>query len=605
MKLSWDRLPLSRTGAFGSQRASMSGRIFVVQGDISRFAADAVAYSTSTQLATDGFLYSAFQRNVAGFEEAFSRLGETHGGRCQVGDAFWLPLPNRAGLKPKGVVVTPSAGRGPSPEEKRPAAVAAALTTAVEHLPRPGKGDSSLLVALPTFGFGLGGDRWRRMESGRSQLLAADNILKKHPQLSVAFVAYTADSYQVLLLARREAGLEQDDLLQAPPVAELINALRKSECVVFVGAGLSQEAGLPGWERFIHHLAEDLGAPPTSGLEHFLDVAQWYVERKGEERLADRIRGFYGPGAARPTLPHYLLMSLPVRVVITTNYDDLLEQSLEGLRRYPTVIKDEGDVARTGHGEGVSVVKLHGDAASSRRFVLSRDDFDRFMRQRPAMASLLEALLLNHSFFFVGYGLRDPNFRQIYGRIADMLQNAQRKAFAVTVDPTSEITPFVERQWANKGVHLLPMPGATLAERVRNLWRFLDQLANAVSPRSLFLTNDAGFTGVTDEAPRLETLRELLRDQIGGEVERIIREIDSAATDRELRLTAQVLGFLTEHGWRPSGKLSLTNLWERLARRIDDPYEKQRLLIRALRHAEHNRDIVRLRQHLAELDRGA
>ncbi len=580
----------------------MSNAIFVAQGDISRLSADAVAYSTSTDLAEDGFLHPAFRRNVPGFQAMFAKLGKTHGGRCVVGDAFWLPLSQASGKAPCGVVVAPAAGACPSGKNKRAAAVAAALETAIANLPPSEQLGARRLVALPTFGFGLGGDRRRRFESAQTQLRAAQEILNKHSDVDAVFVAYTADSYQVLLRARRAAGLTQDDLLNDPPVRDLIDALRKGECVIFVGAGLSQGAGLPDWASFIRHLSAELGAPQTGALDYFLDVAQWYVEQKGEARLAEQIRAFYGPGMARPSLPHYLLMSLPVRVVVTTNYDDLLEQSLDALRRYPTTITEAAQVSRTGHGEGVSVVKLHGDAATSRQFVLSRDDFERFPRERPAMASLLEGLLLNHSFFFVGYGLRDPNFRQIHGRIADMLQNAQRRAFAVTLDPPSEITPYLQRQWANKGLHLLFLPGQTVGERVRNLWRFLDQLAEAVNPRSLFLADDADFALATIAAPPLENVRRLLRDQVGQEVEAMIEQLASHASDREVLLTAQILEFLAGHGWRPAKGLSFTKLWERLARHARDKHERRRLLIRALRHAEHERDIARLRRRLGELD---
>jgi O-acetyl-ADP-ribose deacetylase (regulator of RNase III) len=580
----------------------MANQIFVAQGDISRFAADAVAYSTSTELAADGYLYSAFQRNVPGFENEFAKLGKAHRGSSRVGDAFWLPLANPPGGKPRGIVVTPAAGQGSARHEKRPKAVAAALKTAVENLRRGVKSHERLLIALPTFGFGLGGDRRRRLESARAQMSAAQETLQTVADADAVFVAYTADSYEVLLRARRETGLAADDLLQDAPVMELIDALRKRECVVFAGAGLSQGAGLPSWSEFIRHLAEDLGAPHAAELEYFLDVAQWYIEEKGEKRLVEQIRRHFGPGLVRPTMPHYLLASLPVRVVVTTNYDDLLEQTLDALRRYPMMIAEEQDVARTGHGEGVSVVKLHGDAATGRRFVLSRDDFDRFLRQRPAMAVLLEGLLLNHSFFFVGYGLRDPNFRQIHGRIADMLQSAKRMAFAVTVDAPSEITPFLRRQWANQGLHLLFMPGDTLPERVHSLARFLDQLAEAVSPRSLFLADDADFSGVAQPTPRLASLRHVLRDEAGDQVEAIIRDLDADAAEQEARLAAETLAFLTAHGWRPRRELSLAMLWERLARAAPEPYQRKRYLISALRHAEEHRDIVRLKKQLDKLE---
>jgi len=60
----------------------------------------------------------------------------------------------------------------------------------------------------------------------------------------------------------------------------------------------------------------------------------------------------------------------------------------------------------------VCVVKLHGDAAHPDEVVLSRDDYDEFFARRPALALLLEGLLLNRTFSSPAYSLRDPNFRQ-------------------------------------------------------------------------------------------------------------------------------------------------------------------------------------------------
>src|SRR5262249_21976975 len=155
-----------------------------------------------------------------------------------------------------------------------------------------------------------------------------------------------------------------------------------------------------------------------------LDLAQWYREQFGNARLAEVLRAtFAQPGL--PTLAHYLLLGLPVRHVITTNYDHLIERALTALKRHPVPVVRQEEVAHTG-GEAVYVVKLHGDAHHAEDIVLTRDDYSMFFERRPAMALLLEGLLLNRTFFFVGYGLRDLNFREIFGRIARMLREAKR-----------------------------------------------------------------------------------------------------------------------------------------------------------------------------------
>src|SRR5262249_16341225 len=198
-----------------------------------------------------------------------------------------------------------------------------------------------------------------------------------------------------------------------------------------------------------------------------LDLAQWYREKFKSAGLAEVIRRTIGEPAlaARPTLAHFLLMSLPVRHVITTNYDDLLERALIALKRHPVKVSREPDVARMRWGDGVHVVKLHGEASDAEGIVLCRDDFDEFFERRPAMALLLEGLLLNQTFFFLGYGLRDPNFRQVYSRIARMLRDSRKPAFATSFESTGEAGPYIAGQWREKNLHLVSIPGSTPAGR--------------------------------------------------------------------------------------------------------------------------------------------
>jgi hypothetical protein len=435
----------------------VGGHIFVAHGDLAQLTADALAYSTSTGLRPDGHLYPAFARHVPGFPALYAALPRP----CRLGDAFWLPLPG--GGPPRGVVVVAAAGggRGASREEKAQQAVRGALETAITQLRQLSSGPRRLLVALPAFRQGMGGDRHTRLASARAQIDAARQVLQGHRGVDVAFIPYTVDSYRVYLQARRDLGLAPACPVHAPSLAGLLAALREGRCVLFLGAGVSAGAGLPGWKSLTDRLAADLSLPPgqREDLEYHLDLAQWYVERHGPAELAALIADLFAGGQARPTLAHYLLMSLPVRLAVTTNYDDLLERALTALRRHPVAVVEERDVALTGGADGVCVVKLHGDARQRRGIVLCRDDYDGFFRQRPAMALLLEGLLLNQTFLFAGYGLRDPNFRQIYSRIADMLQGARREAFALTVEAGSAASPLLARQWERKGLHLLAMPG--------------------------------------------------------------------------------------------------------------------------------------------------
>lgn len=572
----------------------MKGHLFIAPGDITQLSAHAIAYSASNTLGRDGNLYSAFAANVPGFVAWYDRQRPKSGHVLEVGDAFWMPLDKNA--LPRGVVTVVSTGGPQTIEDKAALAVRAALTTAVREL-RAAFGDKEhFLIALPTFRMGKGGDRRQRLRSARAQIGAATAFLADNDGVDVAFIAYSVPHYQICLEARREA--REGAAVIPPRYPALEHALLARECVFFVGAGLSSGAGLPGWNSLVRRLGDDLGLP-WSDRHDYLDLAQWYRERFGRERLADLLRELYAT-PAKPTLAHYLLMSLPVRHVITTNYDDLLERALIGLKRHPVRVLHQEDVARTGQNE-VFVVKLHGDLSHPDEIILTRDDYDEFFQRRPAMALLLEGLLLNQTFFFVGYSLRDPNFRQIHSRMVRMMREAQRPAFATTFEASGGSGPYLIEQWRNKQLNLISIPGASLTEQTHAFLRFLDDLADlvALGRPQLFLAPEL------QVSPELMRLRKLLIEEVGGEMETFAERGTERSPPPEVRYLTEVLDFLTSHGWRPAPRtgLDLCRLWEQLAAHASTPLEQRRLLIAALSTAEAFADVERIRRKITELER--
>ena len=375
---------------------------------------------------------------------------------------------------------------------------------------------------------------------------AAREALERHPGVDIAVITYTSSIYHIFLEARRQ--VLQCSQGSPPYPLELERAVLDGECVLFVGAGLSRGAGLPDWGQLMERMAAELGLASRDRVDN-LDLAQWYRERFTPAGLAEVIRSTFGDPAfaPRPTLAHFLLMSLPVRHVITTNYDDLLERALVALKRHPVKVIRESDVARMRLSDAVHVVKLHGDAAEAEGIVLCRDDYDEFFEHRPAMALLLEGLLLNKTFFFVGYGLRDPNFRQVYSRIGRMLRDAQKPAFATSFESAGDAGPYVAGQWREKQLHLVDIPGSAPDERERSLLSFLDELADRVASRSPRLL----LAGDVEVPPHLSRIREMLQE-VGEELMAVCRGLESSSgSGRDVHQLAEVLRFLADHGWRP------------------------------------------------------
>ncbi len=450
----------------------MTGHIFIAPGDITQLSADAIAFSASTYLGRDGNLCSSFEANVPSFAEWYADLRRSLTIPVELGSTFWMPLNEER--KPHGVVVAVSTGTG-DVENKAGLAVRRAIAEAVGRLRALGRKDR-LLIALPAFRLGRGGDHRQRLKSARAQLQAAAAALEEHAGVDVAFLTFTPALYRIFLEARQEMlGPPDADVPQYP---ELLQALQAGSCVLFVGAGLSTGAGMPGWDQFIASLREELKIDPKARVDH-LDLAQWYREHFGPERLAEVLRRTFSTEGP-PTLAHYLLMGLPLRHVITTNYDHLLEQALVALKRHPLPVVSQEDVVHTG-GAGVYVVKLHGDAHHPDEIVLTRDDYHTFFENRPAMALLLEGLLLNQTFFFVGYSLRDPNFQQLFSRIARMLRESRRPVFATSFEVKGGTAGYVREQWHRQQLELISIAGDTQAEQEHEFLCFLDRLAESVT----------------------------------------------------------------------------------------------------------------------------
>ena len=576
----------------------MKNHLFITPGDITQLSAHAVAYSASSRLSPHGNLYSSFEAHFPAFAPWYAGLRGGDDPDHRVGDAFWLTLD--AKRKPHGIVVVVSTGGGPSAEDKAAVAVRVALDEAVRRLRDELGVAGRLLVALPTFRVGGGGDRGRRLQSARVQIAAAREALDRLTDVDAAFVAYTPTLYHIFLEARRDVlGPPADDPMRP---ADLGAALSAGECVLFVGAGLSRGAGLPDWTELIERLAADLHVKPPARFD-YLDLAQWYRERFGRDALARAVGDTFHHACAalRPTLAHYLLLSLPLKIIITTNYDNLLERALAGLKHYPTRVLRQEDVPHTGSGLGVHVVKLHGDAAHPDEIVITRDDYDEFFQRRPAMALLLEGLLLNRTFFFVGYGLKDPNFRQVYSRITRMLAEASRPAYATTFETAGGAGAYLTRQWANKRLNLIGVPGDSREEQEQEFVRFLDRLADDVTlhrPR-LFLAPDGPAPGP------LAHLRAALADQAGGALTTLCQYNLDAVDPADVRSLAAVLESLTQHGWRPAarGGWDLCRLWEALAAHAPDASERRRCLVAALGAAEAFDDVRRVRAALEEMEK--
>jgi len=234
----------------------------------------------------------------------------------------------------------------------------------------------------------------------------------------------------------------------------LTQELRKRRLVLFIGAGVSKDAGLPLWNELVTPLRESLALPPSTDA---IEVAQRYVNAHGRLALVKYLEVTLGRCEV-PGPMHDALAQLPVSVVVTTNYDQLLERAFERRGDQPVVIARDSDLTHLIKDPSIHdhrrpvVVKLHGCLSEPDTIVMTRDDYLAYPSQHQAMIACLQRLLLTQTFLFVGFSLTDCNFWAIHRRIrADLRQSASR---AFLLDAVRRPVWIIEK-WRSQGVETL------------------------------------------------------------------------------------------------------------------------------------------------------
>ncbi len=209
--------------------------------------------------------------------------------------------------------------------------------------------------------------------------------------------------------------LEQD-------IRFLAEELEKGKLVVFVGAGVSKNSGLPKWEELIKDYADYRGIKEFTSKQ-FLTIPEEVFERYGSlkyyEIAEKRFLGKYVPNSI-----HRILKKMKLTYIITTNYDTLIEDEIKNLQ---IVSKDE-DLPYTNSNR--MLIKMHGDF-ENKNIVLKKSDYDNYEKNFQLISTLVKGLVTTNTVLFIGYSYSDTNVQQIMNWIKEILKEKTRKAFLV------------------------------------------------------------------------------------------------------------------------------------------------------------------------------
>jgi len=214
-------------------------------------------------------------------------------------------------------------------------------------------------------------------------------------------------------------------------------AVTAGNATLFVGAGLSLDAGLPTWEALLADMRQRADIPPL--LRDLPLVAQYIVQNVagGREALESDILHKLSSAGPRESVGHGWLAELPVDEIWTTNYDNLMERALPSA----TVIASDDDLKERQRPSRRRILKMHGSLSLAQPPswrqppVITRRDYEEYEASHPRLWAALKAAYLTRSMLFLGFSFADPNIELLL-RLSRLLNAGASEHFTVLRRPS-------------------------------------------------------------------------------------------------------------------------------------------------------------------------
>ena len=222
-------------------------------------------------------------------------------------------------------------------------------------------------------------------------------------------------------------------------IANLLNiqrASRENRLVIFVGAGVSMNSSVPSWNQLINRMKAEL---PNEFSEETdaLKIAQIYKDSRGHKEYMDKVKDILLYNKAVPNPLHKSILALNPCHIITTNYDDLIEQELSKEFLQYHIIREDKDIPQMACPN--TLVKMHGDYVTD-NIVLTEDDYYNYKENFPLTRAFVQSLFASKLILFVGFSFADLNLKFILNELKNILSDKMQRPYLLSCDEPSYAT---------------------------------------------------------------------------------------------------------------------------------------------------------------------
>lgn len=207
-------------------------------------------------------------------------------------------------------------------------------------------------------------------------------------------------------------------------VSLIREAIKNDRLVVFAGAGVSKDSGIPLWGELIDEVKKYLNE--STYESDALKIAQMLYNEKGEKEYNEILKKLIYKSFQRYNELHEVIFDLKPQHIITTNYDNCFEEviNVKGLP-YSIVSKDI-DVPYAKFKN--LLIKYHGDF-ENHNIVFKEDDYLNFNKDHTLKEIFVKSLFSNKIILFIGYRVADVNLKILIKDIQYILKKHHQRAY--------------------------------------------------------------------------------------------------------------------------------------------------------------------------------
>lgn len=210
----------------------------------------------------------------------------------------------------------------------------------------------------------------------------------------------------------------------------LIEAIARRKSVLFLGSGISANScNAAGkhpltWEAFLIDILEKRSTKLARqkevieqmlSINDYLTACEIIVETLGDHDFGELAANEFRRPGYKPSDIHEAVYRLDSRLELTPNIDKFYEQYAMNASHSTVVAKSyyEDDIAKYLRTDDFLIIRVHGYVDDVSKIIFTHRQYSEARCKYASFYHILDALMLTHTFIFLGCGISDPDIQLI------------------------------------------------------------------------------------------------------------------------------------------------------------------------------------------------